>query len=521
MNPFNASTTHCCYILLLVVITRVQASHKAKKLYSKLFESRDGSRYNKYIRPVERESDVIDVYIGLKLSQLIDVDEKNQYMTTNVWMLYEWVDPTLKWDPANYDGVLSLYVPAVSIWHPDIILYNTADGTYEPTNGTNAILWFNGTIMWSPPASFKVGCTLDVTYFPFDQQDCGFQFASWTYNRHEVGVWRVLVCHDSQDYDDYVQDGIDLSEFYQNVEWDLMAIPAQKTLIHYAGSREEFTMWTFNMQLRRKFLFYTVNLLIPLISHALITVLVFYIPAASTEKMALSINILLSLTVFFLMLAEIVPVTSLVVPLLGKYLVFTLLLVVSSIAVTIITYQLHFRSASTHSMHDWTRKIFLYWMPKFLMMERPKVENSQDVYLKYIKINICNCLRNQTENMEPHTHRSSNSGSGTHSSTRRPKTQMVLMNLTRELDEDTKAIKKLDLSIEVQRAIQGALYISNHLKKEDQCLRTKEDWKYVALVVDRILLWAYAFACGIGSIAIICQAPMLFDYREPVLAGKH
>ena len=88
------------------------------------------------------------------------------------------------------------------------------------------------------------------------------------------------------------------------------------------GSEEHFTMWTFKMQLRRKFLFYTVNLMIPLISHAFITILVFYIPAASTEKMALSINILLSLTVFFLMLAEIVPITSLVVPLLGFIIIF-------------------------------------------------------------------------------------------------------------------------------------------------------------------------------------------------------
>ncbi|MFG1588300.1 hypothetical protein ACDT12_13620, partial [Staphylococcus aureus] len=34
-------------------------------------------------------------------------------------------DPTLKWDPGEYEGVKSLYVPATTIWHPDIILYNT------------------------------------------------------------------------------------------------------------------------------------------------------------------------------------------------------------------------------------------------------------------------------------------------------------------------------------------------------------------------------------------------------------
>ena len=62
----------CCLPALFV--DQSIAFHKANKLYSKLFDSRDdGLRYNKYIRPVENENSTIDVYIGLQLSQLIDV----------------------------------------------------------------------------------------------------------------------------------------------------------------------------------------------------------------------------------------------------------------------------------------------------------------------------------------------------------------------------------------------------------------------------------------------------------------
>ena len=154
-----------------------------------------------------------------------------------------------------------------------------------------------------------------------------------------------------------ITDGIDLSEFYKSVEFDIMASPASKLLKNYAGSLEPFPMWRFTILIRRKFLFYTVNLIIPLISHAFITILVFYIPANSHQKMSLSINILLSLTVFFLMLAEIIPQNSLVVPLLTKYLIFTLMLDTTSVIVTAITYNVHFRSSSTHVMSDWTRKV--------------------------------------------------------------------------------------------------------------------------------------------------------------------
>ena len=46
-----------------------------------------------------------------------------------------------------------------------------------------------------------------------------------------------------------------------------------------------------------------------------------------TVQVTLSISILTSLYVFFLLVVEIIPPTSLVVPLLGKYLIFAMILV--------------------------------------------------------------------------------------------------------------------------------------------------------------------------------------------------
>ncbi|ELK18361.1 Neuronal acetylcholine receptor subunit alpha-5, partial [Pteropus alecto] len=42
--------------------------------------------YEKWVRPVEYLNDKIKIKFGLAISQLVDVDEKNQLMTTNVWL---------------------------------------------------------------------------------------------------------------------------------------------------------------------------------------------------------------------------------------------------------------------------------------------------------------------------------------------------------------------------------------------------------------------------------------------------
>merc|ERR1711971_538710 len=108
-----------------------------------------------------------------------------------------------------------------------------------------------------------------------------------------------------------------------------------------------------------------------------LTVLVFYLPSDSGEKVSLSISILLSLTVFFLLLAEIIPPTSLVVPLLGKFVLFTMILDTFSICVTVVVLNVHFRTPQTRTMAPWVRRVFIHILPRLLVMKRPVFELDQ------------------------------------------------------------------------------------------------------------------------------------------------
>ncbi len=51
-------------------------------------------------------------------------DEKNQVMTTNVWLDQEWHDELLTWDPSEFGGITRVRIPCDKIWLPDIVLYN-------------------------------------------------------------------------------------------------------------------------------------------------------------------------------------------------------------------------------------------------------------------------------------------------------------------------------------------------------------------------------------------------------------
>lgn len=192
-------------------------------------------------------------------------------------------------------------------------------------------------------------------------------------SRPQVDLRHLAQTEDS----DEIEIGVDLSDYYISVEWDILRVSATRHEKFYVCCEEPYPDLIFYLKLRRKTLFYTVNLIIPCVGISFLSVLVFYLPSHSGEKVSLSISILLSLTVFFLLLVEIIPPTSLTVPLLGKYLLFTMVLVTLSVVVTIAVLNVNFRSPVTHRMARWVRVVFIQTLPRFLMIERPKKEEDE------------------------------------------------------------------------------------------------------------------------------------------------
>uniref|UniRef100_A0A0X3NKR3 Acetylcholine receptor subunit alpha-L1 n=1 Tax=Schistocephalus solidus TaxID=70667 RepID=A0A0X3NKR3_SCHSO len=166
-------------IILVLQLDYVSGYKEASRLYDVLMNQQP---YNKIIRPVRNFNDTLTVFFGLGLLQLMDVDEVNQVITSNVLVSLEWTDIKLTWQPEDFGGVTNLFIPSELLWLPDLLLYNNADGNYVIDIMTKATVFHNGTVRWTPPAIFKSSCHINVEYFPYDTQECSMKFGTWTHN---------------------------------------------------------------------------------------------------------------------------------------------------------------------------------------------------------------------------------------------------------------------------------------------------------------------------------------------------
>jgi nicotinic acetylcholine receptor len=169
-----------------------------------------------------------------------------------------------------------------------------------------------------------------------------------------------------------INNGINLRDYYPNVEWDILNLTVWRREKLYPCCPNKFPDMTFYITVRRRSLFYNVNLIVPCICIACLTVLVFYLPVNSGEKITLCISILLALTVFFLLLWEMTPTTSMAIPLMGKYLMFTMSMLTTSIFLTVLTTNTSFRGPVTSKMHPWVRTFFIELLPSVLFIRRPE-----------------------------------------------------------------------------------------------------------------------------------------------------
>ncbi|XP_020845312.1 neuronal acetylcholine receptor subunit alpha-9 [Phascolarctos cinereus] len=469
-----------CWILWAASRLRVIEAAEGKyaqKLFNDLFED-----YSNALRPVEDTDKVLNVTLQITLSQIKDMDERNQILTAYLWIRQIWYDAYLKWDRDQYDGLDTIRIPSDLVWRPDIVLYNKADDeSSEPVN-TNVVLRYDGLITWDSPAITKSSCVVDVSYFPFDDQQCNLTFGSWTYNGNQVDIFNAL-------------DSGDLSDFIEDVEWEIHGMPAVKNVITYGCCSEPYPDITFTLILKRKSSFYIVNLLIPCVLISFLAPLSFYLPAASGEKVSLGVTVLLAMTVFQLMVAEIMPPSE-NVPLIGKYYIATMALITASTALTIMVMNIHFCGAEAKPVPQWARVVILKYMSKILFVydvgERcasPRHSKEQEHHQKDGKL--------------PELRRKGPRNRDNNISRKKEINGLLNNDLGTQGENPKEADSYCARYMALTRNIE---YIAKCLKDHRTNNAKGIEWKKVAKVIDRFFMWIFFIMVFAMSILIIAKA---------------
>ncbi|KAG5842863.1 hypothetical protein ANANG_G00182260 [Anguilla anguilla] len=459
--------------------------------------------YNRMERPVANDSHTLTVNLSMILVQIMDVDEKNQVLTTNVWLQMHWYDHYLQWNQSAYPGVKNLRFTTDQIWTPDILLYNSADDKFDSTFKTNVKVNSNGFCQYLPPGIFMSTCNVDVRWFPFDIQKCELKFGSWTFDG-----WLL----------DLQMTDADVSGYMPNGEWDLVGVPGTRNEVFYDCCKEPYPDVTFTVTIRRRTLYYALNLLIPCVLLSSMTLLIFLLPADSGEKISLGITVLLSLTVFMLLVAEIMPATSDSIPLIGQYFASIMIIVGMSVIATVIVLQYHHHDPNGGNMPKWVQLILLQWIAWFLRMKRPGESATRTAPCAPTCAAAPPAPRAGASPIPPGTTPPSSRDFLQPASARpQPGNHGLCQRRLRRVWAGgaggpgaggvAPGFQGGTGDPQLQAILEEVRYVADRFREQDESEGVAEQWKFAAAVIDRLCLVAFSVFNIICTISILMSAP--------------
>eukprot|EP00111_Clytia_hemisphaerica_P016044 TCONS_00047480-protein len=267
--------------------------------------------YNPEVRPVVNDRDIVNLTFEIALQQIVEVNEKEESLSISVFFRQYWHDPNLMWDPLDYGNVTSTNFNPEMLWKPDVALYNNVEKDVEfggqlDLLKNRIIVYHDGNVVWYSLGILNGKCPMNIRYFPFDTQICDFKFGPWTYHGHLVDIYPK-------------RQVVDTAAYTIHSEWHLKSAEHIRNVAYYGCCVEPYPDVTVKIVLERRPLFYVLNLLLPMILIGVLTLLAFYLPAQSGERVSFAVTLLLAMTVFMLIVADMVPASSETIPLLGIF----------------------------------------------------------------------------------------------------------------------------------------------------------------------------------------------------------
>lgn len=251
------------------------------------------SGYKSRLRPGTDRTIPLNVSVSFHLSFIKEFNEHSGKFSVNGVFILHWYDERLQWDPNSYNGTNRTILPQNQIWIPNFVNINP----YHEVSGLGSDLMTvdieaSGLCRWIPLQTFDVICDADVTKYPFDTQYCTLNFILWEQTRDAVFI-------------SISESEVGLSLYKVHGLWDIVKTQLYTKVNLYNDNEVIVGFW-----LNRRSLYYTVSLIIPLLSISMLMGFVFLLPPGSGERVGFITTVLLSYIVFLTIIQDKLPESS-------------------------------------------------------------------------------------------------------------------------------------------------------------------------------------------------------------------
>ena len=328
-------------ILFIIALARITGGNitldDAKSLRRDLLNG-----YDKFVRPIQNQTQIVDVYFDFSLVAIQDFDEVQETISiTGIFVLY-WVDENFVWNTAtaNYSSIPYVFMGYNEVWVPELILTNPSQKLDSFGNEWQIIRYnATGLATWYPADLIKATCSLDLRYFPFDIQHCALEYYIWGYSFNEV---RLIPTRDD------INLGLAMGE---HGTWKILSTSVKSEIVGLSYKA------IISLRLERKSQYVIVNIVLPILFMCILNVLVFILPAESGERVSYSITVLLAIAVFMTIISDTLPKKSEPLPLISYFLLIDLIISALTSVLTILNLRLYHKD-ETQDIPRWLVGIY-------------------------------------------------------------------------------------------------------------------------------------------------------------------
>ncbi|CAF0841696.1 unnamed protein product [Adineta steineri] len=254
------------------------------------------------IRPSTKNVSQTVIALGLGIMEVVGIDPQKQVITLNANFELKWCDSLLHWNSSGQPCIgrknrSEIFFSPHELWTPDIVAINGPGKIEKDSKSQYPVLVIcTGNVRWSYQDRIVSFCEVDVRNFPFDRQYCSIILQSTIFDTSQLklrSLYKVVRLYN-----------------LIRTEWEITHATIEEIDLYNPHHQRNFSTIKINIELVRLSRFYILKIIFPFSIISSLALFSFCLPTDSGEKVALTVSVLLSLSIYLQTISDYVPKTE-------------------------------------------------------------------------------------------------------------------------------------------------------------------------------------------------------------------